>query len=196
MLVTTLGEQEVSNSIAVAANSLVFFMFFIISYIREDDERESKAIFTILLLLTHSHSFYLVYLYFLGDSFRFITQRIQIGVQRCIAKYDSHATVDAGKRLAEDAQISVFFFRHFFHATILRTFLTRYRRKDNGTCTDPLLLDAGDGQAEYGTQVKFELIQILRSCTILGLHNIFTVIVIAAGTNPMRKLRFVALRAN
>ena len=43
MLVTTLGEQEVSNSIAVAANSLVFFMFFIISYIRGDDERESDV---------------------------------------------------------------------------------------------------------------------------------------------------------
>ena len=53
MLVTTLGEQEVSNSIAVAANSLVFFMFFIISYIRGDEERESKAIFTILLLFSY-----------------------------------------------------------------------------------------------------------------------------------------------
>lgn len=42
MLVTTLGEQEVSNSIAVAANSLVFFMFFIISYIREM-MRENKS---------------------------------------------------------------------------------------------------------------------------------------------------------
>ena len=114
--------------------------------------------------LTHSHSFYLVYLYFLDDSFRFITQRIQIGVQRCIAKYDSHATVDAGKRLAEDAQISVFFFRHFFHATILRTFLTRYRRRI--TALAPILscLMPGIGSPKHSTQMKFELIQILRSC--------------------------------
>jgi hypothetical protein len=40
--VTTLGEQEVSNSIAVAANSLVFFMFFIISYINGYNERENQ----------------------------------------------------------------------------------------------------------------------------------------------------------
>ena len=39
-------------------------------------------------------------------------------------------------------------------------------------------------------------IQILRSCTILGFHNIFTVIVIAVRANSVRKLWLVALRTN
>ena len=39
-----------------------------------------------------------------------------------------------------------------------------FRRKDNGTRSYPLLLNARNRKSKHSTQMKFELIQILRSC--------------------------------
>lgn len=74
-----------------------------------------------------------VHFYFRGYPFGFIAQRIEVAVQRGIAQYNTHTAIDAGGRLAEDTQISVFFFGHLFHAAVVGTLLTGNGRKNNGT---------------------------------------------------------------
>ncbi len=76
-----------------------------------------------------------VHFHLSGYSFGFIAQRVKIAIQRRIAQYNSHAAIDAGGRLAEDTQVSVFFFRHFLHAPVIGTFLTGNGRKNDGART-------------------------------------------------------------
>ena len=52
--------------------------------------------------------------YFLCNSLSLVAQRIQIRIKRSITKYHTHTAVDTCKRFAENAEISIFFFGHFF----------------------------------------------------------------------------------
>ena len=45
--------------------------------------------------------FYLVNFYFLCNSLSLVAQRIQISIERSVAKHHTHTTVDACKRFAE-----------------------------------------------------------------------------------------------
>ena len=107
-----------------------------------------------------------VHFYFRGYPFGFIAQRIEVAVQRGIAQYNTHTAIDAGGRLAEDTQVSIFFFGHLFHATVVGTLLTGNGRKNNGTRPYPLLLDTRNGQTEYGAAMQFEFVQVLCSSSV------------------------------
>src|SRR5699024_1346486 len=99
----------------------------------------------------------------ISNTLRFVAQRVKITVKRCITQHYTHTAVYAGSRLTKNTQISILFFRNLFHATIIGTFLTGYRRKDDSTGSYTLLLDARDRQTKHRTTVQFKLIQILGS---------------------------------